>query len=98
VAGALLAAGTAKGETTAPYTRVHASELGKDAGKLADVLRSARPKPELAAKTAKLTQLADRASSELERLEDSPADHGVARQVRSSLSDISDQATKLGGG
>ena len=96
--GALLAAGTAKGETTAPYTRVHASELGKDAGKLADVLRSAHPKPELAAKTAKLTQLADRASSELERLEDSPADHEVARQVRSSLSDISDQATKLGGG
>jgi hypothetical protein len=96
--GALLAKGTAKGDTTAPYTRVHASELGKDAGKLADVLRSAHSKAELATKTKKLVQLADRASAELELLEDSPADHDVARRVRSNLSDISDQATKLGEG
>lgn len=96
--GAVLAKGTAEGETTSPYTRVHASELGKEAGQLADVLRSAHPEPGLAAKIAKLVRLAERASDELERLEDSPADHDVARRARSNLSDISDEATKLGGG
>jgi hypothetical protein len=93
--GAVLAKGTAQGETTSAYTRVHASELGKDAGKLADVLESAHPQPALAAKTDKLVRLANRASHELERLEDSPADTDAARAVRFRLSDIADEANKL---
>jgi hypothetical protein len=85
-----------KGQTTDAYLRVHMSELGKAAGKLASVLGRARPPARLAAKTRRLVRLARELSGVLEQLEDSAGDRDQARSLGLRLEQIAKQADSIG--
>jgi hypothetical protein len=85
---AIAAHAATKGQTTEAYFRVHMSELGKEAGKLASVLGSAHPSARLAAKSRRLVQLARELSGELERLENSAGDRDQARSLGPRLEQI----------
>jgi hypothetical protein len=94
--GQLLAAETAKGESTHPFTEVHAQELRKEADQLADVLDSADPRPGLERPTAQLVAAARRAADQLQTLEDHPGERTVALGVRDALGDLVDRADEIG--
>src|SRR6266550_8267717 len=93
--GSLLAHGIFKGETTDAYARIHASELGKESGQLAAILRSAHPRPGLHAKTAQLVALAQRASNLLGQIAEAPSDRSLAGRLTDALAHLSSVATKL---
>jgi hypothetical protein len=92
---ALTAHATRTGEAPAAYTRVHASELGKQAGKLASVLGSAHAPPRLAGKTRTVVALARTLSSELENLQHHPGDRGLATRLEQSFDKTSKQAGSI---
>jgi hypothetical protein len=93
---AIAAHEASKGQTTEAYFRVHMSELGKAAGKLASVLGSAHPPARLAAKTRRLVQLARELSGELEQLENSAGDRDQARSLGPRVEQIAKQADAIG--
>jgi hypothetical protein len=82
--GALLAHDAAEGDTTSPFTTVHARALGELAAKV-----------ERAAATERLERLARTVGSELARLERSPSDRHGAASVEQSLEDAAKAAERL---
>jgi hypothetical protein len=92
----LTAHATVKHQATGAYTRVHASELGKQAGKLASVLASAHPPQRFAGKTRDLVVIARRLSQQLEQLENHPGDRALARELERAFDKASKQAEKIG--
>ena len=94
--GELLAAETAKGESTGPFTTVHARELRQEADQLADVVASTEPDPGLARPTAQLATTARAAARVLRRLEEHPGDEDVAARVGDRLGAIADRAEQIG--
>jgi hypothetical protein len=93
---AAMANSAVKGDTTDAYVRVHSSELGKAAAKLADVLATAHPKPELRKETARLLELSRHVAALLERFEHDPGDKTLAREVRSVCANAATRAEMLG--
>jgi hypothetical protein len=85
-----------KGEAPVGYFRVHMSELGKGAGKLASVLGSAHPPARLATKTRRLVRLAHELSDDLEHLESTAGDRSQARALAPRLEQIAKQADEIG--
>jgi hypothetical protein len=94
--GQLLAAETAKGESTHPFTEVHARELRKEADQLADVLESADPQAGLRGPTVRLVATARHTADQLQALEDHASDEAVARRVSDALGDLADRADRIG--
>ena len=93
--GVLLADGVVDGRTTSAFVRTHAQELASDADKLASVVASTNPEPQLAGKTKKLAALARQVASQLHALADHPGDRGGAAAIRSGLANAADDASKL---
>ena len=93
--GELLARQAASADAPAPFIAAHASEVGADAGDLASVVASTRPQTGLAGKTRELASLARSVDSLLERLERSPNDGALARDIADRLAAISDRAARL---
>jgi hypothetical protein len=92
---ALTAHATRTGEAPSAYTRVHASELGKEAGKLASVLGRAHAPPPLAGKTRTVVALAKKLSAELEGLQHNPGDRRLAGQLERSFDRTSKRASSI---
>ena len=86
----------AKGEATTAFTRVHVSELGKEASKLARVLASAHPQARLAEATRQLVGLARTTAATLEQLEHHPADRLLARRASAKLEQVAKRAETIG--
>jgi hypoxanthine phosphoribosyltransferase len=93
--GVLLADGVVDGRTTSAFVRTHAQELASDADKLASVVASTDPEPQLAGKTKTLAALARKVASQLHALADHPGDRGGAATLRSGLANAADDASKL---
>jgi hypothetical protein len=91
--GALVAGDAAKGSTTGPYTREHASELATAAQSSAKTLRSAQAPQQLDAKRKRVAELAARTASALDRV---PSGRTDARRAASELTRIAQAAGKLG--
>jgi len=83
--GALLAHDAAEGETTGPFTTIHARELRKAAAKLEQSARSPR-----------VEQLAATVVAALERLERTPGDEAGAAAIEQRLTDAADAAERIG--
>lgn len=92
---ALTAHATRTGEAPSAYTRVHASELGKQVGKLASVLGSAHAPPQLAGKTRTVVALAKKLSAELEDLQHNPDNRRLAAQLEQSFDRISKRSNSI---
>ena len=93
--GSVLADGVADGRITSAFVRAHAQELASDTEKLAEVVDSTRPEPEVAGKADRLAELAREAARQLRMLADHPSDKAIADRVSSALSDAADSADKL---
>ena|SRR5436190_23633292 len=93
--GQLLAHEAAAGHAPAAFVAAHASEVGADAGDLSSVIASTNPRPTLSGKTRELATLARSVDRQLERLEHSPDDRALARQVADRLGEIGDRAAEL---
>jgi hypothetical protein len=93
--GSVLADGVADGTVTSAFARTHAQELASDTEKLASVVDSAHPEPEVGAKAGRLADLAREAARQLRMLADHPSDEANAERVRSALSDAAEAADKL---
>ena len=83
--GALLAHDASEGDTTGPFTRVHARELAKKADKLAPEIRN-----------SELSHVARSVDQDLERLADDPGDEAGAAQLEKRLDDASRRAEEIG--
>jgi len=94
--GELLAGETAKGESTGPFTTVHARELRQEADQLAEVVASTEPDPGLARSTAQLATTARAAARALRRLEEHPGEEDVAARVGDRLGAIAERAEQIG--
>jgi hypothetical protein len=95
--GGLLARDVADGRSTAPFTRVHAGELAKNAAKLEQTLASARPAPGVEADQDRAVHLAARVAATLIELEQAPGDADAARRVQRELEAFAKQAEELAG-
>jgi hypothetical protein len=93
---AITANSAAQGDTTDAFVRAHVGELEKDAGRLADVVASTRPEPQLRRETRRLEALSRRLATLLARLERDPGDRALARRVRAVCSDVARRAERLG--
>jgi hypothetical protein len=95
--GALLARDVADGQSTSPFTRVHAGELADKAAKLEETLTSAQPALDVAEELARAIELTKRVAANLEDLEQAPGDAEAARRVQRELEAAAKQAEKLAG-
>jgi hypothetical protein len=93
--GKLLANETAKGESTQPFTKVHAGELRDECEQLADVVDSAHPSGDLVQPSEQLVTAARRAAREPARLHEHPGDAAVARDAGGVLGDVADRAEQI---
>jgi hypothetical protein len=93
--GALLARDVKHGDSTTPFTRVHADELARKAVRLRIEIRGASLPPHYARELAQARPLAERISIELNRLKRAPSDRATAAAVQQALSDASDRADTL---
>jgi hypothetical protein len=83
--GALLAHDVSEGDTTQPFTRVHAGELARKADELAPKIRD-----------TELKRVAESVGSDLGRLSDAPGDREGAAQVERRLDEAARQADEIG--
>jgi hypothetical protein len=95
--GALLAHDVADGRSTAPFTRVHASELHEQAAKLEETLSAANAEPALEDERAEAVELAGDVAASLDQLERSPGDAELARGAQRKLETAAKQAEDLAG-
>jgi hypothetical protein len=83
--GALLARDVADGRSTAPFTRVHAGELAKNAAKLEQTLEAAQAQPGVEDRLEQARILAHGVAVLLELLEKEPGDAESARETQRLL-------------
>ena len=93
--GELTAFEVARNRTKNTFVRVHARELSEDVDHEAEKLNDAFAKPDVKPYKQRAIELADQVSDALGRLQTSPEDDEVARQVRQQLRDLADQAQQL---
>jgi hypothetical protein len=94
--GALLAEDATAGKTTSNYTREHASDLYEAASRDLASLKTAKTKPGLEPKLRRLTALATRVSTELERLGGASRDD--RRKLGRELQAAARESQKIGEG
>ncbi|MDX6479158.1 MAG: hypothetical protein QOG29_1745 [Gaiellaceae bacterium] len=93
--GSLFAEKVAKGESTGPYTRIQADNLGTLAANLADSLGRRKTSPGIEPKVRKAGKLAAQVAEQFKALQDHPSDRAVARSVQQAFGPLADQADKL---
>jgi len=94
--GALLAQDATAGKTTSTYTREHASDLYEAASRDLASLQTAKTEPVLEEKLRRLTALARRVSTELERLGSASRDD--RRKLGHELKAAARESQKMGEG